>query len=148
MNFAARVACFLTGAFLATNALAHHSYAMFDPNKRVTLEGTVAKLDWQNPHVFLWVYVPQEAGGHQLYGLETDSINGLLRLGWTKTSLEPGEQIIFEFFALTDGRPGGHLIRATRADGSELTVVPGPVRAIGSGIASGLAPGQAAGSRE
>ncbi len=146
MNFAAPLVCFLTGAFLATSALAHHSYAMFDPNGRVTLEGTVAKLDWQNPHVFLWVYVPQEAGGHQLYGLETDSINGLLRLGWTKTSLEPGEQITFEFFALTDGRRGGHLIRAIRADGSEIAGQQGPVRAIASGIASGSAPNRSRGT--
>jgi hypothetical protein len=124
----------------AATAHAHHSYALFDGTRRVLLEGTVARLDWQNPHVFLWVYVPQESGGPVLYGLESDSVNALVRRGWSKTSLEPGDEVTLEFFALVDGRPGGHLVRAIRADGRELTGQPGPVGAISSGAAAGPAP--------
>lgn len=139
----------LAGALLAVGpALAHHSYAMFDGTKRMTVAGTVAKLEWQNPHVFVWVYVPQAAGGHLLYGIESDSINALVRRGWSKTSLEPGDPVTVEFFALADGRPGGHLIRAVRADGSELEAQPGPLLAISSGVASGAPPAPPAGRAE
>jgi hypothetical protein len=140
MNLAAYSACMLAGTVLAVGtARAHHSYAMFDGTKRVTLEGVVARLDWQNPHVFIWVYVPREGGGHELYGIETDSVNALLRRGWSKSSLQPGEQVAVELFPLVDGRPGGHLIRVIRPDG-ELAGQPGPVIAISSGIGSGLPP--------
>lgn len=139
MNLAAYSAWILAGTMLAIGtARAHHSYAMFDGRKRIRLEGTVAKLEWQNPHVFVWVYVPKPDGGHELYGLETDSVNALVRRGWTKASLKPGDPIAVEFFALVDGRAGGHLIRAIRPDGVELASQPGPLNAITSGIGSGL----------
>ena len=56
-------------------AMAHHSYAMFDASRSVTVRGTVARLEWRNPHVYLWVYVPRPGGdGHDLYGFENGGV--------------------------------------------------------------------------
>lgn len=118
-------------ALLCGSAHAHHSYAMFDGSRRLTVQGTIAKLDWGNPHVFVWLYVAR-AGGHgfHLYGFESDSINELRRHGWAKSSLKPGEAVALEFFPLRDGRSGGHLIKITRADGTALAGTPRPIMGI------------------
>ena len=110
---------------------AHHSYSMFDGSSHRNLQGTVAKLEWGNPHVFVWLYVPRAGGrGFELYGFESDSINELRRRGWTKSSLEPGERVTLEFFPLRDGRNGGHLIKVRRPDGTTLGGTPGPINGI------------------
>src|SRR6185503_13951192 len=74
-------------AFLALTsaASAHHSYAMFDGSKTVTVKGFVAKLDWTNPHVFIWLHVPnpKAASGYDLYAFENGSTNVLARRGWS-----------------------------------------------------------------
>jgi hypothetical protein len=117
------------GAFgLAAAAGAHHSYAMFDGARTVTVEGTVAKLEWTNPHVFVWVYVPNPASdtGFDLYAFENGSPNVLARMGWSKTTFAAGEEVTIEYWPLNDGRPGGHFTRATRADGSEIRGAGGP----------------------
>lgn len=107
---------------LAMPALAHHSYAMFDLTQSATVEGTVAKLEWKNPHTFVWIYVkkPGKAGGYDLWGFENGPTGLMQRQGWTGDSLKPGEKIIVQYFPLRDGRTGGHFVRAVRVDGSEL----------------------------
>lgn len=113
------------------SAHAHHSYAMFDGSKHRTVQGTIAKFEWGNPHVFVWLYVlRQSKHGYELYGIESDSINELRRGGWTKSSLKPGEVVTLEFFALRDGRNGGHLIKVRRADGTTLAGTRGPIMGI------------------
>ncbi len=102
----------------AVPALAHHSYAMFDLNTRATLSGTVAKVEWSNPHVFVWVYVPNAKGAHDLYGLEAGAVSLLTRYGWTKSSVKAGEKVTVEYFPLKDKRPGGAFIKLTHADGT------------------------------
>lgn len=115
--------------------LAHHSYAMFDGSKTQTVIGTVAKLEWTNPHVFVWVYVPNKAAadGYDLYAFENGSTNVLARRGWSKTALAAGEKLTIEYWPLRDGRKGGHLKTATRADGSTLQAAGGPRGVDGSG---------------
>src|SRR4051794_25782948 len=74
--------------FWTAAAWAHHSYAMFDGTKTLTVSGTVAKLEWANPHVYVWVYVPNAAAasGYDLYAFENGSTGVLARLGWTKST--------------------------------------------------------------
>jgi hypothetical protein len=112
----------------APTALAHHSYAMFDGTRTATVKGSVAKLEWTNPHVFIWVYVPNAAAesGFDLYAFENGSPNVLARLGWSKTTFAAGEELTVEYWPLTDGRTGGHFARATRADGTVLRGAGGP----------------------
>ncbi len=104
---------------VAPGAYAHHSYAMFDLSKPVVVRGSVAKVEWTNPHVFVWVYVEKtsERGKYDLYAFETDGTVQLMHRGWTKQTLSPGEAVRIQYFPLRDGRPGGELIRAIHADG-------------------------------
>ena len=106
----------LLAAAAAAPALAHHSYALFDLAKRRTVEGTVAKLEWTNPHTFVWVYV-KGGKGFDLYSFESGSVAMLKRYGWTPDTLVSGEKITIEYFPLKDGRNGGAFIRAIHADG-------------------------------
>jgi hypothetical protein len=107
---------------------AHHSYAMFDGSKIATVSGTVAKLEWANPHVFIWVYVPNSkaAKGYDLYAFENGSTNVLARRGWSKTSFKVGEKLSVDYWPLRDGRTGGHFIKATHEDGHVTLGVGGP----------------------
>jgi hypothetical protein len=106
----------------SVTASAHHSYSMFDMRQAVIVEGTVAKIEWNNPHVFVWLYVknPDKSAAYDLFGFETAPVNMLVRLGWTKESLKPGEKITVQYFPLRDGRPGGSFIKAVHVDGREL----------------------------
>ncbi len=116
------------GLCIAATALAHHSYAMFDAARTVTVTGTVAKLEWTNPHVFIWVYVPNAArdNGFDLYAFENGSPNVLLRRGWSKDTFAVGEKLAIAYWPLADGRTGGHFAVATRVDGSVVRGAGGP----------------------
>jgi hypothetical protein len=103
---------------MAVPAFAHHSYAMFDLKKRITINGTVAKVEWRNPHVFIWMYVPNAKGAHDLYSIEAGSVTLLTRYGWTKSTVQTGEKVAVEYFPLKDQRQGGAFIKLTHADGS------------------------------
>ena len=113
---------------LLNTATAHHSYAMFDASKTLIVNGTVAKFEWMNPHVFLWLYVPHKGspGKYDLYAFENGSVNGLTRVGWSATVLKAGEKITVEYWPLRDGRLGGHLNKATLPDDRVLLGVGGP----------------------
>jgi hypothetical protein len=106
----------------ASVASAHHTYAMFDLRQSAVIEGTVAKLEWTNPHTFVWIYVkkPGDAGGYDLWAFENGPIFLMRRQGWTPDSLTEGEKVVVQYFPLRDGRNGGHLVRIVREDGSEL----------------------------
>jgi hypothetical protein len=128
---------------LAGASLAHHSYAMFDSSKTLTVSGTVAKLEWMNPHVFIWVHVrnPDTPGGYDLYAFENGSTNVLARKGWTKTTLQSGEKVSIEYWPLKDGRSGGHFLKAVHNDGRVSWGAGGPnggaeARVPGSGDAN------------
>jgi hypothetical protein len=98
---------------------AHHSYAMFDTARTLNVSGTVAKLEWMNPHAFLWVYVPSptKPGTYDLWGFENGSPSVLQGHGWTKDVLKAGDKIGVEYWPLRDGTIGGHCEKVTLADG-------------------------------
>jgi hypothetical protein len=125
---AARALVATLGLAATATAAAHHSYAMFDGTRQLTVKGTVAKLEWTNPHIFIWVYVPNAAAENSfdLYAFENGSPNVLTRLGWSKTTFAAGEEVTIEYWPLVDGRSGGHFFRATRADGSVIRGAGGP----------------------
>jgi len=103
-------------------ALAHHSYAMFDTARTSNVTGTVAKLEWMNPHAFLWVYVPNSAkpGTYDLWGFENGSPSVIQGHGWSKDVLKAGDKIAVEYWPLRDGTVGGHCEKVTLADGRVL----------------------------
>ena len=100
-------------------ALAHHSFAMFDQTKQMTLEGTVREFQWTNPHSFIELDVG--AGSRaQRWSIELNSPNNLTRQGWRRTSLKAGDRISVRIAPLRNGHAGGLFLDLTRADGSKL----------------------------
>ena len=78
---------------LSSVALAHHSYAMFDTSGTGTVSGTVAKLQWTNPHAFLEVDIPQPDGTMKHFSIELTSINMMQRVGWRSNMINAGDKI-------------------------------------------------------
>lgn len=101
-------------------ALAHHSFgAEFDAEKPVTLKGTVVKWEMINPHG--WITVDVGTDGEKVrWMVETSNPNGLMRLGWTKNSLKPGDQITVEAYRAKDGTNTANAARITLADGRSV----------------------------
>jgi hypothetical protein len=106
---------------LCGTAWAHHSYAMFDQTKSVTVTGTVHTLEWTNPHIWVWVNVKDAKGVVTTYGFESNAPSELTRFfGWDKRSLTAGETVTVDFAPLKSGRAGGALRTVTLADGRVL----------------------------
>jgi Family of unknown function (DUF6152) len=98
-------------------AFAHHSFAVYDRTKTLTLKGTVKTFQWTNPHSVVWVLVQPEGGGEpQEWSFETTSPGVLTRGGWTRNSLKPGDRVSVEFSPLRDGSHGGGLNSVTLLD--------------------------------
>jgi hypothetical protein len=104
----------------ASTALAHHSFAVFDRTKKVTLTGTVKDFQWTNPHTWIQVDVPGDQGQSTEWGVECGSPNMMARTGWKKTTLKPGDRITVIVNPLLDGRTNGSLVTITLADGTVL----------------------------
>ncbi|HUO21804.1 MAG TPA: DUF6152 family protein [Caulobacteraceae bacterium] len=110
------VAILSVGAVLVvgTPAMAHHSFAMFDNQKTVTLDGTVKEFQWTNPHSWVQLLVKDPATGKEVeWAIEGGSPNGLARQGWKRSSLKPGDNAEITIHPLKDGTNGGSLIGAS-----------------------------------
>jgi hypothetical protein len=104
---------------LAPMALAHHSYAMFDQQKTVVLDATVARFKWQNPHAFIEADVTTR-GGTERWSIEMTSPNNLAQAGWKRTSLKPGDKVRLYVNPLRSGARGGNYIGVRLANGTTL----------------------------
>jgi hypothetical protein len=101
-------------------ALAHHSFAMFDFERTVTLKGTVKELQWTNPHVILWVETTPAAGQtSEVWSAELTSPGNLTRNGWTKRTLKPGDKVLVDINPLRDGGKGGGFRKAVLVDSGQ-----------------------------
>lgn len=98
---------------------AHHSFAMFDKNKELMLDGVVKEFQWKNPHTFIQIAVTQK-GKVVEWSLEGGSPNLLGRNGWKRTSLAFGEKVKILIYPLKNGDPGGSFLEVHKADGSVL----------------------------
>lgn len=109
---------------LSGPALAHHSTAMFDMDKQVTLNGTVKDFQWTQPHTWITFDVPNGAGGAEEYGVEGMSPSYLGRNGWSKHTLSPGDKVSLSIHPLKDGRKGGFDASVTWPDGKVMYNLP------------------------
>ena len=101
-------------------ALAHHSFAMFDMTKSVTLQGTIKTFKWSNPHAWIEINVPKEGSADEMWSVELTSPNNLMRVGWKRTSLKPGDKVTIIIHPLRTDAPGGSLAQVTLVDGTIL----------------------------
>ena len=120
----------LSGALLGVApARSHHSGAMFEPEKVITLEGTVKQFEYTNPHSWLYVVVRSDQGGETLWGFEAEGPSALMRAGIRANALQPGDKVTVRTRPLRDGRPGGAWVSVTKSDGTVLNPRPSLVPA-------------------
>ena len=104
-------------AAVAVPVAAHHSTAMFEwGTERPMKSMTVEKWEWTNPHTFIYA---RDANGKR-WAFEGMSPNHLVRYGWSRRSLMPGEKVDLTYYPLRDGRNGGFNVTVTKPDGTKL----------------------------
>ena len=105
---------------LAAPIVAHHSVSgEYDPNKKVTIKGTVSKVEWTNPHARIYVDV-NEGGKVTTWNFELAARSALTRQGWTGTSVKVGDTVTVEADVARSGIPGGHTRTVQLADGTKV----------------------------
>ncbi len=107
-------------AAIASPAWAHHSFAMFDQTKQITLKGVVREFQWTNPHSWLQLEVVNEKGESEEWSVEMLSTSVLGRMGWKKNSLKPGDKVTVVINPVRTGAPGGNMISVS--DETGLTI--------------------------
>lgn len=113
---------------------AHHGGAAYDTEKRITLKGTVVSWFWANPHCVLQLDVTDDGGQVVHWGIESENPSTLIKLGWSRQSLRPGDQISVTVVPVKNGKPIGRIWEAVLADGQRLTA---PRAFAGGGVVGG-----------
>jgi hypothetical protein len=106
---------------------AHHSFAMFDTAKRVTMSGTVTAFEWTNPHAYIEIDVPDDKGVVKHWSVELGSTSILMQAGWKFNDIKVGDKITIVLSPLRSGESGGLLAQVTLRDGRVLGNGPGRV---------------------
>ncbi len=111
-----------SAAFIASSgiALAHHSFAMFDADQKVTLAGTVKEFQWTNPHAWIFVMAPNHDGQLEEWAVEMGGPGQIARQGWTQKTLSPGMDVKLTIHPLRDGTNGGQFVGVTLPDGTQF----------------------------
>ena len=118
MRLATRAAGMLA---LAIPVLAHHSFnAEFDEKKTITLSGAVTKVEWFNPHIWVYLDVKDANRTLQHWQCEGGAPNSLVRNGWTKNSLKTGDQITIDGYLAKDGSKTCNAKKVTLAGGETV----------------------------
>jgi hypothetical protein len=108
----------VVAALLGTSVIAHHSFdAEFDRTKPVTLKGSVTKVEWGNPHIWVFIDVKDENGTVSNWGVEGGAPNALFREGWRKDSVKFGDTVTVEGSRAKDGSLRANAMRVTLPDG-------------------------------
>ncbi len=109
--------------------LAHHSFAVYDHSRTLTLSGTVTRFQWTNPHGFIELDVTQSDGAVKHFSIELTSINMMQRVGWRSNMIKAGDKVQVVMAPLLSGEPVGLGLEVTLADGKTMGL---PVPNIGS----------------
>jgi Family of unknown function (DUF6152) len=116
----------VSGAFMAAGgaAMAHHSFAMFDQENPIELEGTVQEFKFTSPHTFIILVVKQPDGSTQTWSLEGGAPSNLVRDGWSSKTIKPGDELKMTIEPLRSGAPGGawNVGRTKFKDGRPIVV--------------------------
>ncbi len=119
-----RIGFLAAGLILAAGAMtapaeAHHSAAMFDQSKTVTITGAVKEFKWLNPHASIEV-ISMENGVQKVWAVECSTPNILVRRGWSIHSLKAGDMVTVQAHPLRDGGQAGLVMTVTTASGEVL----------------------------
>jgi hypothetical protein len=110
----------LAAVMAAGPAAAHHSAAMFDMTKTVTITGVVKEFQWTNPHTWIQVVVTGPAGKATEWSIESQSTGTLSRQGWRPKTFKPGDKVSVRLNPMKDGTSAGFFVGAILADGKSL----------------------------
>jgi hypothetical protein len=114
---------FAAGATVAAAsgaAYAHHSFAMFDADSKMTLDGVVTEFQWTNPHAWIMLTVANTEGRAEPWAIELGGPSGLARQGWRPKTLTPGMPVSVTIHPLLDGTDGGQFMALKLSDGTQL----------------------------
>lgn len=110
--------------FQATPAFSHHSNLAYEVTKVITITGVVKEFRWSNPHTWLTVVVTDEKGNKVEWACEGRAPGVLVRAGWSKNVLKPGEMVTVDMSPAKDGSKTAIIARVTKADGTILANAP------------------------
>jgi hypothetical protein len=100
---------------------AHHGRgATYDMKKQITLKGTVARVDWRNPHVVIWMDVKDQTGKVVTWGFENAGVSQLAQEGYNRNTLKLGQEITAIVNPAVNGAPTAIVVKVVLADGSEI----------------------------
>ena len=117
-----RASILLFVLLIAAEALnAHHGRgATYDMKKKITLKGTVARVDWRNPHVVIFMDVKDETGKVVTWGFENAGVSQLAQEGYSRNTLKVGQEITAVVNPAANGAPTAIVVKVILADGSEI----------------------------
>jgi hypothetical protein len=119
-HFRAKAILAASIALIAAPGSAHHSFAMFDQEKVITLQGTVREFQWTNPHSWIQLLVPGDGGKITEWSVEMSGPGGLARKGWKPKTLKQGDKVTMVIHPLRDGGPGGSFVSVVLPNGQTL----------------------------
>jgi len=105
-----------------TLAVAHHAYSAFNMATERVVTGTIKKVDWTNPHTWIWIDVANEQGVVETWGIEGMSPNYLARRGWSRSTIKQGDKLTITFHPMKNGDHGGSFMTAKLPDGKPLVM--------------------------
>lgn len=120
LAWAGALAVSLIGVGASVTAHAHHSMAMFDNQKKVTVSGTVKEFQWTNPHAYIQMTAKDSSGKDVEWSMEMGAPMYLYARGWRPSSLKAGAKVNVTIHPLRNGMPGGVVLEVTGADGAPI----------------------------
>jgi len=120
MRFTSIAVAAAAAALLSLPARAHHSHANYNTNEFTTLSGTITEVVWTNPHVWLYMEVAGAQGRPQMWALEGGSPTSLMRGGWQRDSIKPGDTVSVRCHRLRDRSEGCVLGFVTDINGTAM----------------------------
>ncbi len=120
MRFQLACAAALALTVASSAAQAHHSFAMFDMTKQVTVNGTVKQFQWTNPHAYIQLVAKDSSGKDVEWSMEMGAPMYLYARGWRPSSLKAGMRVSVILNPLRNGKPGGVVREVSTADGKQI----------------------------
>jgi len=120
MRFTSLALAAAAAALLSIPVWAHHSHANYNTAEFRSLSGTITEVIWTNPHVWLYMDVADAQGRQQMWALEGGSVTALMRGGWQRDSMKPGDKVSVRCHSLRDGSEGCLLGFVTNINGTAM----------------------------